>query len=154
MKKRTRNSAKAVIIRGSKLLVIRKKNNGNTYALLPGGRQKKGELLTAALRRECLEEINAKVKVGQLLFVREYLSAKHEFAYLKQHAHVVEFFFEVSVPKTYQPELGQLPDPTQFEVRWIDLKKLEEINFYPKALVPLLQVGFKESHPVYLGDIN
>lgn len=154
MKKRTRNSAKAVIIRGSKLLVIRKKNNGSSYAVLPGGGQKKGELLHRAFKRECLEEVNAKVKVGQLLFVREYLSAKHEFADQSQHSHQVEFFFEAFVPKHYKPALGDVPDPNQIEAVWVDLKKLEEINFYPKALIPLLQTGLKESHSVYLGDVN
>ena len=60
-KKKVRNSAKAVIIRDNKLLVLIKRDQDGPYAVLPGGGQRWGETLPDALMRECQEEIGTLV---------------------------------------------------------------------------------------------
>ena len=80
MKNHVRTSVKAVIIKNNQILLQIKRDLLSQYAVLPGGGQHKGETLPEALRRECLEEINADVEVGDLLFVRDYISDHHEFA--------------------------------------------------------------------------
>src|SRR5687768_8900235 len=48
-----RNSAKALIVKDGRILVIRKKVGTELWYLLPGGGQEKGETLHEALKREC-----------------------------------------------------------------------------------------------------
>ncbi len=149
-----RNSAKAIIIQNGCLLVIRKSSLSDSYAVLPGGGQKKFETLPQALKRECLEEINAKVEVGELRFLREYLSDRHEFADEDRHVHQVEFFFSCSLKAPYRPSQGQAPDPGQQEVIWVPLDELEQVNLYPKAVIPLLRDHGQSGQPIYLSDVN
>ncbi|WP_427138152.1 NUDIX domain-containing protein [Psychrobacillus psychrodurans] len=61
-----RNSSKAVIIRDDKLLTIKLHENDKTYYILPGGGQKPGENLHQTLERECMEEVGAKITIGEL----------------------------------------------------------------------------------------
>ena len=101
MKDHVRTSAKAVIIQNNKILLLIKHDVLSQYAVLPGGGQHKGETLPEALRRECIEEIKADVKVGDLLFVRDYISDHHEFAEVNGHVHELELLFACSLPEGY-----------------------------------------------------
>ncbi|MGB4594480.1 MAG: NUDIX domain-containing protein [Anaerolineaceae bacterium] len=154
MTKRIRNSAKAIIIRDNHLLVIRKTSSEGGYAVVPGGGQKKSETLAQALKRECLEEINSKVKVGELIFLREYFSDNHEFANEAAHVHQVEFYFACSIKDDNVPCQGLIPDPGQIEIVWVPIDQLDSINLYPKAIIPIIQSGLPAGHPIYLGDVN
>ncbi len=154
MKERVRNSVKAVIISGGKILLLQKLDAVSRYTVLPGGGQRMGEPLPEALRRECLEEINARVNVGALLFVRDYISDNHEFAGLSGHVHQVEFLFACELMDDYQPENGLEPDRGQQQVLWVPLDALEQANFYPRALLPYLRNLDAADRPVYLGDVN
>ena len=154
MTKRIRNSAKAIIIRENSLLVIRKTSSEGGYSVVPGGGQKNFETLIQALQRECLEEINSSVEVGDLLFIREYFSDNHEFADEAEHVHQVEFYFECSIDGDNVPCQGTSPDPGQVEVTWVPIDNLDSVNLYPKAIIPILQSGLQTAHPIYLGDVN
>ena len=151
---KVRNSAKAVIIRDGKILVIIKQDQEGSYAVLPGGGQNWGETLPEALIRECQEEIGADVKVRKLLFIREYRSSQHEFSRINPDIHQVEFYFKCKLPKDYEPSRGTHPDTGQLEVRWVDLDKLAEVDLFPHAIHPLLADLKHSSYPVYLGDCN
>ena len=154
MKDRVRNSVKAVIIQAGKILLVQKADILGAYTVLPGGGQRAGEPLPEALRRECLEEINAQVTVGELLFVRDYISEHHEFADISGHVHQVEIHFACSVCAEYQPASGSEPDRGQQNVMWVPLENLEQANFYPRALVKHLRRLSEAHQPVYLGDVN
>ena len=154
MKEHIRNSVKAVVIRAGEILLLQKEDGLGAYTVLPGGGQRMGEALPEALRRECLEEINAPVSVGELMFVRDYISDHHEFAASSGHVHQVEFLFACTLAEDYQPCSGPEPDRGQQQVLWVPLEALEQANFYPRALVPhLLKLGAPDC-PVYLGDVN
>lgn len=153
-KKKLRNSAKAIIIQDGKLLVLRKRNDGGTYTVLPGGGQKHSETLHQVLKREVFEEIGAKIVIGKLLHIREYFSEKHGFAYEDREIHQVEFFFKCKLVKEYRPKNGYFPDPHQKEVAWVELDQLEQENFYPIELRMILQNLKKDHSPVYLGECN
>lgn len=155
MRKRPRNSCKAIIIRDGKLLVqVNQEHGSDPWMILPGGGQHHGEPLTRAVVRECLEEINCTVQVGELRFMREYIGAHHEFAEHDSHRHQVEFIFECALEDDAEPSEGHEPDDGQIGLKWIPLGELHEHPFYPKALVPHLQRGRYESGAQYLGDVN
>lgn len=159
MKISLRNSAKAVIIQGDKILLLQKQHPGNpAFTVFPGGGQEAGETLPEALARECLEEIGAKVRVGDLLFVREYRSWMHEFHNPDRMWHQVEFFFLCELLEPLQPELANNPDLNQKGTVWLTMEELKRQNLYPKALRQILADKLSEINepqmPVYLGGVN
>jgi ADP-ribose pyrophosphatase YjhB (NUDIX family) len=147
-----RVSAKAVIIRDDKLLVIACHDSAGDFYLLPGGGQDKFESLADAVRRECREEIATDVEVGDVLFVRDYIGRNHEFADTEQETHAVEVMFACRVPDDYTPTRGAVPDPWQHGVTWIALDELPRVRLYPAALSAVLAA--RTSVARYLGDVN
>jgi ADP-ribose pyrophosphatase YjhB (NUDIX family) len=152
-----RVSAKAVIVSEGRALLCRNVDDGGDWYCLPGGGQRHGETLVEAVRRECLEEIGTFVKVGRLLFVRDYVARHHEFAATDPHAHQVELMFECAVPAGYVAGGGATPDSWQAGVEWVALSALAGLRMYPSALrelLPRLAAGELIEAPVYLGDVN
>ena len=150
-----RNSAKAIIIKDGKLLTIKMQAfNGGIFYILPGGGQELGENLHQTLVRECLEEIGAKVEIGELIFIREYIGKNHEFAVHHAEAHAIDFMFLCEVDQdTF--DNGSNPDKEQIGVEWLPVKDLLQYNFFPRALRTHLISYFESGKaPVYLGDIN
>lgn len=71
-----RNSAKAVILKDSKVLLTKNIDDEGFFYLFPGGGQDHIETLPETVKRECLEEIGQQVEVGELLHLREYIGKK------------------------------------------------------------------------------
>lgn len=148
-----RNSVKAVICREGRLLAIRKRDAEDAYFILPGGGQEFGETFHETLRRECLEEVNAEVEIGPLIFIREYIGAHHEFAASDGNVHQVEYMFLCSLRDPSTLRTGCHPDEGQEGFEWLPLSSLEEARLYPKALRASIR-DWREGNEVYLGDIN
>lgn len=147
-----RNAAKAVIIKNQHLLTIKKQAGEAIYYTLPGGGQKPGETLHQALERECLEELGIPIKVGRLLYIREYIGKHHEFVSTDSEIHRVEFFFTCELVADVPPRHGDEPDKRQIGVEWLPLDQLDRFPFYPSVLRKLLD---RPSHEgIYLGDVN
>ncbi|MCK5133456.1 MAG: NUDIX domain-containing protein [Candidatus Sabulitectum sp.] len=143
-----------MIVRNGKLLVIRNTTDGHDWYILPGGGQNHGETLTDALKRECLEEASIAVEVGDILFIRDYISRNHEFAETENDAHQVEFMFHCTISEYAQPETGNTADEWQTGVEWLPVGSLDEFDLYPSQLWEALSAGIPEKHSVYLGDVN
>ena len=90
---RKRNSCKAVVFDGDTVLLTRNGDRMGDFYLLPGGGQRMGETLHAAVRRETAEETGWLVNPGRLLLVRDYIGAHHEFAGEDGDVHQVELMF-------------------------------------------------------------
>ena len=149
---KVRVSAKAVVIRNGRLLLMRARDRAGTYYLLPGGGQRNGETLHAALVRECAEETGALVRPGKARFVRDYIARNHEFSRLDRNFHQVEVMFLCSC-------LGRAggrrsPDAAQTGHAWVPLARLPKIRLYPSVLKSLIPPAGKTLGPVYLGDVN
>jgi 8-oxo-dGTP diphosphatase len=146
-----RISTKAIIIQNDALLVIVGRGiAGEEYYYLPGGGQEKFETLEEALRRECLEEIDAKVIVGDILFVRDYIARNHEFAAFDPNFHQLDLFFECSLEPGEIPKNGSSPDSTQQGVYWLPMHELQHSKLYPQEL----KTALCSRNRVYLGDVN
>ncbi|MFC8564102.1 NUDIX domain-containing protein [Peribacillus frigoritolerans] len=65
-----RNSAKAIIICGDKVLITKNQDNEGYFYLFPCGGQEHGETIHNALIRECIEEVGKEVEIGELLHIR------------------------------------------------------------------------------------
>jgi 8-oxo-dGTP diphosphatase len=148
-----RNAARALIIRESRILLLRKAGyeSGERYAL-PGGAQDPGETLEQALNRECLEEIGTRVQIRDLVFVGDYFKPRETDP--PGTRHLVEFLFECSVPDDYTPRNGHHPDKHQIEVVWAVQDDLPDLPFYPGSLAPYLVALPDSGGTVYLGTLD
>ncbi len=149
-----RNSAKAIIIRDNQLLVIKNTTDGEDWFLLPGGGQNHGESLREALARECMEEASVVVEIGDIVFIRDYISRNHEFAETDNDAHQVEFMFQCSISDDAKPAPGCETDQWQTGVEWLPLESLADYMLYPAVLRNALSRGISPNHITYLGDVN
>jgi 8-oxo-dGTP diphosphatase len=150
-----RTAGRAIIIDRGRLLVTVNRDETGSFYLLPGGGQRPGETLPESLVRECREETGAGVAVEELLFVRDYIGAHHEFKNSEPEIHQIELMFRCRLLPGETAKNGTLPDSWQTGVAWISLQELPTARFYPAALVPhLLGLPDDTAAPVYLGDVN
>ena len=147
-----RNAVRAVIIRDSRILLIRKEyEDGSQQFALPGGAQDPGETLTMALDRECQEEIGADVRILSLLHVADRFKLRDTTP--PSTRHLVEFLFACDVEETYMPQNGHHPDKHQVEVVWIELSKLDSVTLQPQSMAEFLSRIQQQKSAVYLGTI-
>ena len=129
---------------GSILLVQLKSPVTNTYIWTPpGGGLQFGETLKEGLQREFKEETGLDVRVGELIHIHEFI---------KERIHALEFYFVVGV-KSGNIKLGTDPEfdsDSQIlkDIGFHKLDKLNDINFKPESLIPVLQSGDNPSFPV------
>jgi 8-oxo-dGTP diphosphatase len=148
-----RNSAKAIIISNDKVLLTKNKDDLDFFYLFPGGGQEVGEELRKTLIRECIEEINQEIEVGELVFIREYIGKNHEFFEFDNDIHQVEFYFNCKLKsKNKIISNGNIPDSYQVGVEWIEISKLDTIRLYPNILKDKIKNNVLS--PCYLGDVN
>jgi 8-oxo-dGTP diphosphatase len=147
-----RVSTKAVIIRDGEILCNHHRDDSGDWYTLPGGGQEYGETLHEALRRECLEEINADVEVGSLCYVRDYIAEHHELVHMDGDIHQIELMFACMILGEYAPQLGSNPDARQLGARWLPVSELDQHRLYPLTLRPIIMSG--APGVVYLGDVN
>lgn len=149
-----RNSAKAIIIKDGKLLCIKKESEtGEIYYILPGGGQEPGENLFEALIRECREEVNGEIEIGELRFIRDYIGKNHEFKEKHAEFHGLNLMFICNIKNANDIKNGCIPDDKQVGIEWLDIKNLPQYNLYPKVLKTLIKQDGIEG-PIYLGDVN
>jgi ADP-ribose pyrophosphatase YjhB (NUDIX family) len=162
---------KALVLRDGLVLCARKRDAEGDICTFPGGGQEPGETLVEAGRREFHEEVGRRVRVGELLFVREYIGRNHEFAATDAGVHVVDHVFRCTLlPHDGAPPAGAAPhtpwpgaavspnaDPGQVAVEWLPVAALDEHPFRPRALQPYLRQlagGERPTAPVYVGGVN
>ena len=154
-----RVAAKAVVIDGGEVLLTRNLNPddpGGEFYLLPGGGQHYGESLSECVRREVFEETGYGVSVGEVLFVRDYIGANHEFASYEPDVHQVEVMFSCSVDRSEAPAEPTEVDDWQLSVEWVRIEDLADLRLFPRALAEfLIAIGrTSPSGARYLGDVN
>ena len=142
-----RNSAKAIVLHGGKILVNRCVSRFGDYYALPGGGQRDGETLLEAVRRELLEETGYSVLPVRLSGIYERVCERREGG----SSHKLYFVFLCRL------EDGRATPPTerdryQVGMEWVDADELPRRNLFPRAIrdnLPSL-IGFGET--IYLGS--
>ncbi len=130
--------ARAVIWKGGRLLANRARNAaGQPYAALPGGHVDPGEDCKTALAREMEEELQARVRVGELLFVSEakYLGGKRGHKVI----HELALFFHAELLNELSEQGGRIDSPeARKNFGWLAPEGWDELNLVPLALRAVL----------------
>ncbi|OZI10921.1 NUDIX hydrolase [Bacillaceae bacterium SAS-127] len=150
-----RNSAKAIIIEGDKVLLTKNQDDEGYFYLFPGGGQEHGETIHQALLRECIEEVGKEVDIGELLHIREYIGKNHEHASFDSHVHQVEYYFVCHLVGDGDDNKPTNPDSHQVGIEWVPIHNLLQYRIYPKEIRKhIIKYVNNEKSPVYLGDVN
>lgn len=120
-----RTRVNGILIENDQLLMVKHQmGNGRILWSVPGGGMQFGTNAIENLEREFLEETNLNVKVGNYLFVHEYLNPP---------LHAMEHFFEVKringdVKLGKDPELSGA-NQILLEISWKSASEIQRIPF-------------------------
>ena len=140
------NSIKAIIIDGTRLLVVHLRNeDGKEYYTLPGGKQEPNELMIDALKREVKEETGYTVEPKSLLFIREGFN---------DDSHRIEFMFICDIVSEKEDD-KLLYDVNQVGTKWISIDNILHEELYPVDMRNVIKRHFLgKSNEIYLGEMK
>jgi 8-oxo-dGTP pyrophosphatase MutT (NUDIX family) len=144
VKRRTRNSAKALIIKDGKVLATKINDDGDIFYIMPGGGQEAGETLEEAVKREVEEEFAYIVEPKSLEFVIEGVQG--------ESFHRVDLVFLCDFIKEI-PGAVITGDHNQVGYDWLEIENLMEEPLYPSKLRrQIMNLYYGQKPQVYLGD--
>lgn len=136
-----RIGVKALIVRDGQVLLNRYEAPDGTVSFEPpGGGQDHGETQVEALERECVEEIGARVEVGELACVYEFLNewrARDSTPIPMFHQVNVAYWCELAPGEV--PQLGPEADGRQTGVQWLPIGELAAFDVRPENLARWLE---------------
>jgi 8-oxo-dGTP diphosphatase len=126
----------AIILNDQNQVLICQRGPGGNHGYMwefPGGKVEEGETLADCLARECLEELEITINVGNLL-----TSALHR---LPTREIRLNFFWATLVT-------GVPTKKVHNEVRWVNVSELGAYNFCPpdEAAIDLIKSDFKRAN--------
>ncbi len=135
---------------GDKVLVQKIMNN--PFYCLPGGHVELGEDTKSAVNREITEEIGNSIKNEELFAIIENFFDGTE----NEQYHELGFYYKAELqnpiePKDYVVVENDKGVEKRLEYKWVDKKSIQDIDFRPVVLKPLL---FEESAKVEHFIIN
>lgn len=142
-----RNSAKAIVISGGKILLNRCYSQLGEYYALPGGGQKPDETLEEAVKRELLEETGVTVRPLRLAAVYERIATGRE----DGANHKMYFIFHCqceNVPVQAPTER----DSYQIGMEWVPIDSIERRNLFPIIVRMELKRILASRETIFLGS--
>ena len=126
-------SVGGVMIDDGRILIVQRGRGAYAGAwAIPGGRQRRGETMQEAVRREVREETGLIVEVGDPLWIGDILDPADPPAY---HYTVVDF-----AASAIGGELAAGDDAA--DARWVDLDVVRELPLTPTMLELLTELGY------------
>ena len=145
MDRTVRVSAKALVIRDGRMLAIKLRDQDGEFYIMPGGGQKAGELLPAAVEREVAEETGIAVKAGDVVFVIE--GAEGEPHHRVDIVYLCDYIGLIDTDRH--------PDNNQIGYEWLAIDVLNHTPLYPSKLRrPIMNLFAGKKTTVYLGNEN
>jgi len=116
--------AAAVVIREGRLLVMHRRRDGRSYAVLPGGGIEAGESVQAAVLRELHEETGLRGRVGALLPVP--IDPEAPALYLTVQASGAELVLG-------GPERERADPQNDYRPAWVPLAEVDALELVPET---------------------
>jgi ADP-ribose pyrophosphatase YjhB (NUDIX family) len=149
-----RVAVRAVIVRDGKLLCVRLKDYSgkatggpNDYWCTPGGGVDEGEALIPALKREVIEELGPEPKIGDLLYIQQFIHKDTE---------QLEFFFNILNVDDYVDLDISLTTHGAIEIEEVAFVDARTENVLPKFLTtePLADIVNRTAAPKIFNYID
>lgn len=126
-----RVSSRAIIIEDGKLLTmfrrkIKKDGSVKEYYVIPGGGLEESETLEENVIRELKEEFNVDIEIVKFLSTEEYDDTIANYFLCK----IVN-----GTPKLGEEELDRITPENYYEIRYIDLKDIDNYDINAKNLI-------------------
>jgi 8-oxo-dGTP diphosphatase len=122
--------ARAVILNGRSVLLVRQKGGANTF--LPGGHIEIGESAGAALQREIREELGLRLEIEKFLGCVE-AGWEDE----KRHNFEVNLIFKAAL-QNQNPEISPVSHEDHLEFLWSSVDDLDKNNLLPLPIRKLI----------------
>lgn len=148
-----RSSAKALIVKDGKLLVIHCQRGGKEYDTLPGGGQEFQESLEQTVVRECLEEAGLSVRVKNLAAVQEEITTDPQAVQqAPEYCHEHLWYFRCEIVDAQVREASH-HDLGQTGIQWVPLDKVKELPILPEWLRERAETVYFAGDTVFLGTV-
>lgn len=117
--------AAVIVIKNNKILLIYRRKNDAEYFAVPGGHIENGESPEIAAIRELREETNLNTEIDYL-FLENESNKWHNYFYMAKNAE--------GESRLSAEELERNSKENFYELKWVDLSKISEINLLPIKL--------------------
>jgi len=131
--------ARVILVHDDCLLVNQgfSKKLGREYVALPGGHVDPGESCAQAVARECDEELQIEVSVGDLVFVSEQIYAGRGQSDEARHELTLVFRGELKTHPSRDGDQILSPEASK-NFRWLPLSQLPDAPLLPRAVKQFL----------------
>lgn len=134
--------ASGVIINDDKILLMKQTYMGEEFYNIPGGTVEEGETIEEACVREVKEEFDINVSVNKLIYI---IDSPKRFNF------VFECEYQGGKIKLGGPEKDRMNDQDMYEVCWVDIDKIKNINLKPlETKTAVIKYLKNKNIPVFL----
>ena len=123
-----------VLIKGTKILLLKSKYSSGEFYLLPGGGNEGFETIEETAIRETKEETGYDIRIEKLLYLSEWIEKK-------RNKNVLYIIFLGKIKGGKETHLNDpcLEKDNIQAIEWVEVKDLNKIKFYPEKIIPYLQ---------------
>jgi len=146
-----RTNVAGIIIRDDKLLLVEIEDSSGLHYNFPGGGVELNETLHDAVKRELWEETRARVTVGQLLAVWEYIPPDND---RYGNVHKIVHLFACELVDDSEPYMPESPDQFQVGIRWVAINEVKTVTLYPDFDDDLVSVIYGDLDDGFWGTVR
>lgn len=129
-------NVRGAIVQNDRILLVKMNDESGMYFTFPGTSLQNGESLYDAVKRGVRTSTGAKVDIGRLLMVWEYIPERENSRFGDRHKITILFLCQLK-PES-DPQQPPVSDPNQIDVLWMPLDSLEDLPVIP-AIAPQMQ---------------
>lgn len=134
-----RRIARAIIIRGEQLLVMKRNKHGDMFFTLPGGGIDDGETAQQAAEREVREEASIECRAVRELYHERVKEFGETYYYLCDYVSG-----EPALAPNSEEAIETAKGENTFQPMWLEIRSLEDSVFYPRNVAHRLEKDLDE----------